>query len=64
MPSFIYRFLSQALVEVIELSKYCTRFRVFSHEIKAKLYCVVLLTLDRFNAITRRYMCYDLLSTY
>ena len=64
MPSFIYRFLSQALVEVIELSKYCTPFRV-CFPVRLKQNCtVVLLTLDRFNAFTRRYMCYDLLSTY
>ena len=64
MPSFIYRILSQALVEVIELSKYCTPFRV-CFPVRLKQNCtVVLLTLDRFNAFTRRYMCYDLLSTY
>ena len=41
MPLFIYRFLSQALVEVIELSKYCTPFRV-CFPVRLKQNCTVL----------------------
>ena len=65
MPSFIYRILSQFFGRSHRIKQILYSFSsALSCEIKAKLYCVVLLTLDRFNAFTLRYMCYDLLSTY